>query len=80
VLTNRHSAKVILIIFKNSVPSVLRMTLDIATFAECPSWTLGKVYFYFFYFAKQTFCGVFLHYVDLHVPFWDNYKSVFDNY
>jgi hypothetical protein len=57
-----------------------RSTLGRASFAECPRWTLGKVYFYFFYFANQTFCGMFLHYVDLHVPFWDNYKSVFYNY
>jgi hypothetical protein len=34
----------------------------------------------FFSFANQTFCGMFIHYVDLHVPFWDNYKSVFYNY
>jgi hypothetical protein len=33
-------------------------------------------YFYFFYFPNQTFCGLFLHYVDLHVLFWHNYKSV----
>jgi hypothetical protein len=25
--------------------------------------------FYFFNFGNQTFCGMFLHYVDLHVPF-----------
>jgi hypothetical protein len=53
-----------------------RLILGRASFAECPSWTLGKVYF----FANQTFCGMLLHYVDLHVPFWDNYKSVFYNY
>ena len=46
-------------------------------FAECPMQTLGKAYFYFFYFGHQTFSGMFLHYVDLHVPFWDNYNSVF---
>jgi hypothetical protein len=41
-------------------------------------WTaLGKVYFIFFIFGNQTFCGVFLHYVDLQVPFWYNYKNVF---
>jgi hypothetical protein len=47
---------------------------------ECHSSTLNKVDFYFFYFANQTFYGMFLHYVDLHVLFWDNYKSVFYNY
>jgi hypothetical protein len=34
---------------------------------------------YFFIFLNQTFCGMFLHYVDLHVPFWDNYNSVFNS-
>jgi hypothetical protein len=30
------------------------------------NWTaLGKVYFIFFIFGNQIFCGVFLHYVDL---------------
>jgi hypothetical protein len=32
--------------------------------------------FLFFSFSNQTFCGLFLHYIDLHVPFWHNYKSV----
>jgi hypothetical protein len=63
-----HSAKNLLC----RVP--LRSTLDRVGFVECPSSTLGKVYFYFFYFTNQTFCGMLLHYVDLHVPFWDNYK------
>jgi hypothetical protein len=30
----------------------------------------------FFCFGHQTFCGFFLHYVDLHVPFGDNYNCV----
>jgi hypothetical protein len=29
----------------------------------------AKYFFIFFYFGHQTFCGRFLHYVDLHVPF-----------
>jgi hypothetical protein len=33
----------------------------------------------FFYFGHQTFCGMFLHYVDIHVPFWDNYNCVFNS-
>jgi hypothetical protein len=33
----------------------------------------------FFYFGHQTFCGMFLHYVDLHVLFWNNYNSVFNS-
>jgi hypothetical protein len=32
----------------------------------------------FFYFVSQTFCGMFLHYVDLHVSFVDNYNRVFN--
>jgi hypothetical protein len=36
--------------------------------------------FPFFSFSSQTFCGLFLHYVDLHVPFWYNYKNVCYNY
>jgi hypothetical protein len=47
-------------------------------FTECLPWTLGKAHFYFFNFGNQTFCGLFLHYVDLHVPFWDNYNRVFN--
>jgi hypothetical protein len=35
--------------------------------------------FYVFNFGNQTFCGMFLHYVDLHVPSWDNYNSVFNS-
>jgi hypothetical protein len=48
-----------------------------------PSAYLGhsaKYIFIFFSFSKQTFCGLFLHYVDLHVPFWHNYKSGCYNY
>jgi hypothetical protein len=66
--------------FVASLPSVSSPTLDKLFFDECLSWTLGKVYFYFFSFPNQTFCGLFLHYVDLHVPFWHNYKSVCYNY
>jgi hypothetical protein len=34
----------------------------------------------FFSFSNQTFSGMLLHYVDLHDPFWHNYKSVCYNY
>jgi hypothetical protein len=34
----------------------------------------------FLFFLNQTFCGMFIHYIDLHVPFWHNYKSIFYNY
>jgi hypothetical protein len=38
--------------------------------------TLGKLHLYFF--VHQTFYGLFLRYVDLHVPFGDNYNCVFN--
>jgi hypothetical protein len=41
--------------------------------------TRQSIFLYFFYFVYQTFCGMFLHYVDLHVPFWDNYNCVFNS-
>jgi hypothetical protein len=56
-----------------SLPSVLRLTFGTACFVESHFWTLGKVFF--FLFPTKLFC-MFLHYVDLHVPFWHNYKSV----
>jgi hypothetical protein len=53
-----------------SLPSVLLgHSTKHVFFAECPPKTLDKVYFYFFSFPNQTFCGMFLHHVDLHVPF-----------
>jgi hypothetical protein len=51
-----------------------------AILPSVPRLTLGKVYFYFFSFPNQTFCGMLLHYVDLNVLFWHNYKSVCYNY
>jgi hypothetical protein len=59
-----------------TLPCVLRLALDKVCFVEYHSGTLGKVYFYFFSITNQTFTGMFLYYVDLHVPFWHNYKSV----
>jgi hypothetical protein len=56
-------------LFYNSLPSVTQVSLGKDSFAECHLWTLGKAYFYLFYFPNQNFCGVFLHYIDLHVPF-----------
>jgi hypothetical protein len=63
---------------KESLPSAKNLALGKDLFTECLLWTLGKAYFYFFNFGNQTFCGMFLHYVDLHVPFWDNYNRVFN--
>jgi hypothetical protein len=57
----------------DSLSSVKQLTLGKAFFTECLFWALGKAYFYF---GNQTFCGMFLHYVDPHVPFWDNYNNV----
>jgi hypothetical protein len=39
----------------------------------------AKHIFIFFLFWPPNFCGMFLHYVDLHVPFWDNYNIVFNS-
>jgi hypothetical protein len=57
------------------VPTIERSVKD-----SLPSvfLTLGKAYFYFLDFVAQTFCGMFLHYVDLHVSFVDNYNRVFN--
>jgi hypothetical protein len=38
----------------------------------------AKYIFNFFYFVSQTFCGMFLHYVDLYLSFVDNYNRVFN--
>jgi hypothetical protein len=63
---------------ETSLPSVKYLTLRKELFIECLLWTLGKAYFYFLDFVHQTFCGMFLHYVDLHVSFVDNYNRVFN--
>jgi hypothetical protein len=46
------------------------------TLYRVPSIDTRQSIFCFLHFGHQTFCGMFLHYVDLHVPFWDNYTSV----
>jgi hypothetical protein len=38
--------------------------------------TRQSIFLFFFYFVSQTFCGMFLHYADLHVSFVDNYNRV----
>ena len=65
-------------LFPYSLPSATQLALGKGSFTECLIQTLGKVYFYFFDFVSQTFCGMFLHYVDLHVSFVDNYNRVFN--
>jgi hypothetical protein len=69
VPTDKHSANVCFRVFENSLSSVSRLTLGKAYFAECHPMGTRQSVFLFFYFANQTFCGMFLHYVDLHVPF-----------
>jgi hypothetical protein len=66
-------------LFHYTLPSATQFTLGKGFFAECHLWALCKVHFYFFYFPNQTFCDMLLHYIDLHVPFWDNYNSVFNS-
>jgi hypothetical protein len=48
-------------LFHYTLSSATQLTLGKGFFAECHLWTLGKVYFYFFNFDNQTFCGMFLH-------------------
>jgi hypothetical protein len=57
-----------------------KLTLGKSVFCRVSFLTLDNVYFYFFSLSHQTFCGLLLHYVDLHVRFWHNYKSVWYNY
>jgi hypothetical protein len=61
---------------EDSLSSAIYMALGKGPFAECLIKTLGKVYFYFLDFVSQTFCGIFLHYVYLHVSFVENYNRV----
>jgi hypothetical protein len=77
VSTDRHSAKTGLRVFRKTMPSATRLALGKDFFAECPSVGTRRSIFLFFYFLYQTFYGMLLYYVDLHVPFWDNYNSVF---
>jgi hypothetical protein len=41
--------------FNYSLPSVYRLALGKACFAECHLWTLGKLHFYFFIFPTKFF-------------------------
>jgi hypothetical protein len=40
---------------ESSLPSAPRLTLGRASFAECRSWTLGKLHFLFFLFPTKLF-------------------------
>jgi hypothetical protein len=74
---------------QRAVSSCLQLMAVI--FAECRASALGKAaslssastrqsIFLFFSFSTQTFYGMFLHYIDLHVPFLQNYKIVCYNH
>ena len=75
-----HRLKLTVIIFVESRVLALGKPVRHSAEQALPSAPAGHSTKYFFYFANQTFCGMFLHYVDLHVSFWDNYNSVFYNY
>jgi hypothetical protein len=62
---------------RQSLPSVKYLALGKESLCRVSYVDTRQSIFLFFYFGHQTFCGMFLHYVDLHVPFWDNYNSVF---
>jgi hypothetical protein len=66
--TERHSAKEAL----GKGPSAAVPKLTVVSLCRVS----GKVYFYFLDFVSQTFCGMFLHYVYLHVSFVENYNRV----
>jgi hypothetical protein len=77
VPTDRHSGKNGLRVFRNTMSSATWLALGKGFFAECPSLDTRQSVFLFFKFWQPNFCGMLLHYVDLHVPFLDNYNSVF---
>jgi hypothetical protein len=72
LLCQGHSAKINLHFFAECHPGALGK----AYFAECQPADTRQSIFLFFCFGHQTFCCMFLNYVDLHVSFWDNYNSV----
>jgi hypothetical protein len=75
VSTRWHSAKTNLHFFAECHPGGSRQSLlcRVST-----SWHSTKYIFIFFDFVSQTFYGMFLNYVDLHVSFVDNYNRVFN--
>jgi hypothetical protein len=72
----KHSAKTTL--GKGSLAAVYSWRPSV--FAECHILGTRQSIFLFFYFVFHTFCGIFLHYVDLYVSFMDNYNRVFNCY
>jgi hypothetical protein len=63
-----------------SLPSVAGPDTRQTVICRVSSLDTRQNIFLFFPFPNKTFCGMFLHYVDLNVPFWHNYKSVCYNY
>jgi hypothetical protein len=87
--SGKHSAKMALSKGPSAFVVGRKPALGKAVFAECqisgtrqrgslPSAFCGHSAKHIFLFWHQTFCGMFLHYVDLHVLFWDNYNRVFN--
>jgi hypothetical protein len=74
-----HSAKNFFLILKYALSSARSLALGKVGFAECHPADTRQSTLVFFYFTNQNFCGVFLYYVDLHVPFWDNYNCVLNS-
>jgi hypothetical protein len=69
-----HSSKIILIFFKLFVECLLVDTRQ-SNFCRVSFFTLDKIYI-FNYFFHQTFCDVFLQYIDINVQFWHNCQSI----
>jgi hypothetical protein len=73
--TGRHSAKTGLSSVKHSAKVALGKGPSVAVL-KLTAVSLYRVYF--LDFVSQTFCGMFLHYVNLHLSFVDNYNRVFN--
>jgi hypothetical protein len=65
VFPGQHSAKIISLYFAECHPVDTRQRL----LCQVSSLDTRQSTFLFFNFDNQTFCGMFLRYVDLHVPF-----------
>jgi hypothetical protein len=65
VPTDRYSAKNGFRVFAECPTADTRQR----SLCRVPSLDTRQSIFLFFYFSYQTFCDMFLHYVDLHVPF-----------
>jgi hypothetical protein len=68
----RHSAKIPYYLFAECLTASTRQSY----LCRVSSLDTRQSIFLFFDFVSQTFGGMFLHYVDLHVSFVDNYNIV----